>query len=25
VLSEIYDMEIKVHEIGGQRISLYYE
>jgi iron complex transport system ATP-binding protein len=25
ILSEIYDMEIKVHEIGGQRISLYYE
>jgi iron complex transport system ATP-binding protein len=25
VLSDIYDMEIKVHEIGGQRISLYYE
>ncbi len=25
VLSEIYDMEIKVHEIGGQRISVYYE
>ena len=25
VLSDIYDMDIKVHEIGGQRISLYYE
>src|SRR5690606_35099081 len=25
VLSDIYDMEIKVHEIGGQRISVYYE
>ena len=25
VLSEIYEMDIKVHEIGGQRISLYYE
>ena len=25
VLSNIYDMDIKVHEIGGQRISLYYE
>jgi iron complex transport system ATP-binding protein len=24
VLSEIYDMDIKVHEIGGQRISIYY-
>ena len=24
VLSDIYDMEIKVHEIGGQRISVYY-
>lgn len=25
VLSAIYDMDIKVHEIGGQRISVYYE
>lgn len=25
VLGAIYDMEIKVHEIGGQRISVYYE
>ncbi|HUH76781.1 MAG TPA: ABC transporter ATP-binding protein [Devosia sp.] len=25
VLSDVYDMEIKVHEIGGQRVSLYYE
>lgn len=25
VLSSIYDMDIKVHEIGGQRISVYYE
>jgi len=25
VLSDIYDMEIKVHEIGGQLISVYYE
>lgn len=25
VLSDIYDMDIEVHEIGGQRISLYYE
>ncbi|HEV7346411.1 MAG TPA: ABC transporter ATP-binding protein [Devosia sp.] len=25
VLSGIYDMDIKVHEIGGQRISVYYE
>lgn len=24
VLSGIYDMDIKVHEIGGQRISVYY-
>ena len=25
VLSEIYEMDIKVHQIGGQRISIYYE
>jgi iron complex transport system ATP-binding protein len=25
VLSEIYEMEIKVHQIGGQRISVYYD
>ncbi|WP_173088804.1 ABC transporter ATP-binding protein [Devosia sp. 1635] len=25
VLSGIYEMDIKVHEIGGQRISVYYE
>lgn len=25
VLSDVYDMDIKVHEIGGQRVSLYYE
>ncbi len=25
ILSEIYEMDIKVHEIGGQRISVYYE
>ncbi|GLQ11107.1 iron ABC transporter ATP-binding protein [Devosia yakushimensis] len=25
VLSAIYDMDIKVHDIGGQRISVYYE
>ncbi|MHA6689843.1 iron ABC transporter ATP-binding protein [Devosia sp. A449] len=25
VLSEIYEMDIKVHEIGGQRISVYYD
>ena len=25
ILSDIYDMPIKVHEIGGQRVSLYYE
>jgi ABC-type enterochelin transport system, ATPase component len=24
VLSDIYEMDIKVHEIGGQRISIYY-
>lgn len=24
VLSDIYEMDIKVHEIGGQRISVYY-
>jgi iron complex transport system ATP-binding protein len=24
VLSSIYEMDIKVHEIGGQRISVYY-
>jgi iron complex transport system ATP-binding protein len=24
VLSEIYEMDIKVHEIGGQLISVYY-
>ena len=24
VLSDIYDMDIQVHEIGGQRISVYY-
>lgn len=24
VLADIYDMDIKVHEIGGQRISVYY-
>lgn len=24
VLAEIYEMDIKVHEIGGQRISVYY-
>jgi iron complex transport system ATP-binding protein len=25
VLSDIYEMDIKVHEIGGQRVSVYYE
>jgi iron complex transport system ATP-binding protein len=25
VLSAIYEMEIAVHEIGGQRIGVYYE
>jgi iron complex transport system ATP-binding protein len=25
VLSEIYEMDIKVHQIGGQRVSIYYE
>ena len=25
VLSGIYEMDIKVHQIGGQRISVYYE
>ncbi|KKC38171.1 iron ABC transporter ATP-binding protein [Devosia epidermidihirudinis] len=25
VLSDVYEMDIKVHEIGGQRVSLYYE
>ena len=25
ILSDVYDMDIKVHEIGGQRVSLYYE
>jgi iron complex transport system ATP-binding protein len=24
ILAEIYEMDIKVHEIGGQRISVYY-
>jgi len=24
VLSDIYEMDIKVHEIGGQLISIYY-
>jgi iron complex transport system ATP-binding protein len=25
VLSDVYEMDIKVHQIGGQRISVYYE